>query len=84
MFMDCNEISFEALFENGEFKIYESEELLAAFKKLNHVLETYITDVIIRSEVESAALTCSLEAQHGSFKQGFCFAVKLLKSIMKI
>ena len=84
MLMDANEFSFEALFENGEFKIYESEELLAAFKKLNHVLETYITDVIIRSEVESAALTCSLEAQHGSFKQGFCFAVKQIKFMLKI
>lgn len=82
--MDCNEISFEALFKNGEFKIYESEELLAAFKKLNDILESCVTDNMIRSKIESAALTCSLEAQHGSFKQGFCFAVKLIKSVMKI
>lgn len=82
--MDCNEISFEALFKNGEFIIYESEELLAAFKNLNDVLEIYVTDTVIRSKIEAAAMDCSLEAQHGSFKQGFCFAVKLFKSIMKI
>ena len=82
--MDANEFSFEALFKNSEFKVYESEELLAAFKNLNDVLESYVKDTMIRSKIESAALDCSLEAQHGSFKQGFCFAVKLFKSIMKI
>lgn len=84
MLMDCNEFSFEALFKNSEFKIYESQELRAAFKELNSVLEVHIEDAVIRSKVESAALDCSLFAQHGSFEQGFCFAVKLFKEIMKI
>lgn len=82
--MDENEFSFEALLKNGEFKIYESEKLLAAFKNLNDVLESYITDTVIRSKIESAALNCSLEAQHGSFKQGFYFAIKSIKFMLKI
>ena len=82
--MDTNEISFDAVFRNDEFKIYESDELLAAFKKLNDVLESYITDAVIRTKIETAALDCSSAAQRSSFEQGFCFAVKLFKAIMKI
>jgi len=43
MLMDCNEFSFDALFDNGEFKIYESKELLTAFSELNIVLESHIS-----------------------------------------
>lgn len=84
MLMDCNEISFEALFDNGEFKIYESGELLSAFKELNIVLESHIGDPELRSYIESVALDCTTEAQRASFEQGFCFAVKSIKFLMKI
>lgn len=84
MLMDCNEISFKALFDNGEFKIYESGELLSAFKELNIVLESHIGDPELRSCIESAALDCTTEAQRASFEQGFCFAVKSIKFLMRI
>ena len=82
--MDCNEFSFDALFENSAFKIYESEKLFAAFEELDTVLESFVGDAVIRSYIESAALGCTMEAQRASFEQGFCFAVKLLKGIMRI
>lgn len=84
MLMDCNEISFEALFDNGEFKIYESGELLSAFEELNIVLESHIGDPELRSYIESVALDCTTEAQRASFEQGFCFAVKSIKFLMRI
>ncbi|MDE6763954.1 MAG: hypothetical protein K2N26_01885 [Oscillospiraceae bacterium] len=82
--MDCNEFSFEALFKNDEFQIYESNELVSAFKELNRVLESYIKDSEVRLLIERAALDCSSIAQESSFKQGFCFAVKSIKFLMKI
>ena len=84
MLMDCNEFSFDALFENSEFKIYESKELTSAFKELNRILESYIKDHEVHLLIEKAALDCSSIAQEASFKQGFCFAVKLLKAVFKI
>ena len=72
--MDCNEFSFDALFDNGEFKIYE----------LNIVLESHIGDESIRSHIGMTAMGCASEAQKASFEQGFCFAVKLIKSLMSI
>ncbi|MCM1024542.1 MAG: hypothetical protein NC395_10855 [Prevotella sp.] len=82
--MDCNKFSFDALFSTEQFIVYESEALLSAYKELNDVIEQYIADDIIRSKVESAALSCSMEARCCSFEQGFCFAVKLLKKINEI
>lgn len=82
--MDCNEFSFDALFDNGEFKIYESKELLTAFSELNIVLESHIGDPELRSYIESVALDCTTEAQKASFEQGFCFAVKSIKFLMRI
>ncbi len=82
--MDTNEFSFDALFDNSKFKIYESAELLSAFKELNIVLESHIGDESIRSHIGMAALYCTTEAQKASFEQGFCFAVKLIKSLMSI
>ncbi len=82
--MDCNEFSFDALFNNGEFKIYESRELLEAFKELNIALESHIGDESIRSHIGMTAMGCASEAQRASFEQGFCFAVKLIKSLMRI
>lgn len=84
MLMDCNEFSFDALFDNSAFKTYESEEFLTAFEDLNRALESYISDMVVRSNIESAALGCTAEAQKASFEQGFCFAVKLIKSLMRI
>ena len=84
MLMDANEFSFDALFESNEFKVYESKELLSAYDELNRVIISYSDDTVRRSNVESAALGCISEAQRASFKQGFCFAVKLLKAVFKI
>ncbi|MBD5141518.1 MAG: hypothetical protein HDT25_08915 [Ruminococcus sp.] len=81
--MDCNKFSFDALFKNGDFKIHESKKLLSAFRNLNDVLELYVKDCDIRQKIENAALDCTTYAQHGSFKQGFCFAVKTIIFILK-
>ena len=82
--MDANEFSFEALFTNSEFRIYESKEQLAAFKNLNDILEGYVADTAIRSKIEAAVIDGNREAQRDSFKQGFCFALKLFKFMLKI
>lgn len=84
MLMDCNEFSFDALFENSKFKVYESKELLSAYDELNSILKSNTDDAVTFSNIESAALGCISEAQRASFKQGFCFAVKLLKAVFKI
>ncbi|MDE6746014.1 MAG: hypothetical protein K2J72_05170 [Oscillospiraceae bacterium] len=82
--MDCNEFSFDALFESNEFKVYESKELLSAYDELNRVLISNTDDAVTLSNIESAALGCISEAQRASFMQGFCFAVKSIKFLMKI
>lgn len=84
MLMDCNEFSFDALFDNSAFKTYESEELLSAFEELNIILESHIANAELRSYIESAAWGCTAEAQRASFEQGFCFAVKSIKFLMRI
>ena len=84
MLMDANEFSFDALFANEEFQFYESRELISAFDELNNVLESFIADETIRSYIWLAASDCTLEAQRASFEQGFCFAVKSIKFLMKI
>ncbi len=81
--MDCNKFSFDALFKSSDFKIYESKKLLSAFRNLNEVLELYVKDFDTRQKIESAALDCTTYAQHSSFKQGFCFAVKSIIFILK-
>lgn len=84
MLMDCNEFSFDALFDNSEFKAYESAEMLTAFNELNIVLESHIADEGLRSYIELSVCGCTAEAQRASFEQGFRFAVKLMKSLLGI
>lgn len=82
--MDCNEFSFDALFDNSNFKVYESKELLSAYDELNRVLVSNTNNAVTLSNIESAVLGCISEAQRASFIQGFCFAVKSIKFLMKI
>lgn len=82
--MDPNEFSFEALFRSGDFKIYESEEQKSACAELNRVLELYTKDIETMRQIENAAWGYASASRYAAFTQGFCFAVKSIKFLLKI
>lgn len=82
--MDCNEFSFNALFECPEFDFYENKEFKKAYAELNRILEIEMEENALRKRLEEASIKCVHEAHMDAFKQGFCFAVKSIKFILKI
>lgn len=82
--MDNNEFSFEALFNCCDFRFDESEQFKEDFAKLNDILETEMCNSNLRNKLDNAAHSCIFEARTNAFKQGFGFAVKSLKFILKV
>ncbi|MDE6764062.1 MAG: hypothetical protein K2J73_10350 [Oscillospiraceae bacterium] len=82
--MDPNEFSFGALFNCADFRFSESLAFKEAFAELNNILETELCKSDLRSRLDNAANRCIFEARSDAFKQGFCFAVKSIKFLLKI
>lgn len=80
--MDNNEISFEAVFKNSDFKRYESPEYLKAVFEFDRLIKNKLTDNKIREEIDNASTKCCTAAQDSSFEQGFCFAVKIIRFML--
>ena len=81
--MDANEFSFEALFNCCDFDFDESKKFKKAYAELNRILETDLKESDLRHRLDRIMLECIHEAHTNSFKQGFSFAVKSIKFILK-
>lgn len=84
MLMDCNEFSFDALLSCSEFISVESAKTGYSFNELDNFLKENIKDGDISSEIKKLAEDYTCSAYNDAFKQGFCFAVKSIKFLMKI
>ena len=82
--MDANEFSFEALFECPEFDFYENKEFKKSYAELCRILEYDMKESELRKKLEQITVKCVHEAHMDAFKQGFSFAVRSIKFILKI
>lgn len=81
--MDNNEFSFDALFHNDDFIRYESKETTRVFCEFDEFAETHCKD-IFADELHELISDYGSTVFSDGFKQGFCFAVKSIKFLMKI
>lgn len=82
--MDNNEFSFDALFKCGEFSRYESTKTGYSYNELEQFIDKNIKDSDISDELKSNIEAYRCLSFDDGFKQGFCFAVKSLKFMLKI
>lgn len=82
--MDTNEFSFDALLKCGGFRSYESTKTSYAYNELERYIEKNIKDSDLADELKSNVELYKCLSFDDGFKQGFCFAVKSLKFMLKI
>lgn len=82
--MDNNEFSFDALFKCGGFHFYESAKTSYAYNELERFIDKNIKDGDVADELKSNVECYRCSSLDDGFKQGFCFAVKSLKFMLKI
>lgn len=82
--MDENEFSFEALFESPVFDFYENKAFKKSYAELCRILECDMKEAALRQRLNEVTNECIREAHANAFKQGFCFAVKSIKFMLKI
>ena len=82
--MDTNEFSFEALLECPEFDFYENKEFKKSYAELCRILECDMKESELRKKLEHITSKCIHEAHLDAFKQGFSFAIKSIKFMLKI
>lgn len=82
--MDNNEFSFDALFKCGEFRRCEGTKTSYAYNELEQFIGKSIKDDDISDELKSDIENYRCLSFDDGFKQGFCFAVKSLKFMLKI
>lgn len=82
--MDPNEFSFDALLSSSDFLSVESARTSYAYNELETVLKENVKDDGVSSEIKKLAEDYACSAYNDAFKQGFCFAVKSIKFLLKI
>ncbi len=82
--MDNNQFSFEALLESDDFCRYESIETRCAMNSLFDLVENNVSDKKIVDMIHGACSNYGRRKFCDAFAQGFCFAVKSIKFMMKI
>ncbi|MDE6764635.1 MAG: hypothetical protein K2J73_13290 [Oscillospiraceae bacterium] len=82
--MDINDFSFDALLECDVFARYESIETRCAMNSLFEYIEKNVSDVKTVNMIHGALSDCRSYIFNDAFKQGFCFAVKTIKFMLKI
>ena len=81
--MDNNEISFETILHNAEFKRCQSAENMRAAALFEIFLTKNFPDLEEREKVDKATAAYVYAAENSAFEQGFSFAVKLMKFIYR-
>lgn len=82
--MDNNKFSFDALFDCDDFVRYESKETKRAFAAFCEFAECNTKDEFLEDEFYDHLHGFKGSVFNDGFKQGFCFAVKSIKFLMKI
>lgn len=82
--MDTNEFNFEALFNCCDFRFSESQDFKEDYEELTGMIENEMCISDLRSRLDSTAHRCIYEAHADAFKQGFSFAIKQIKFMLKI
>ncbi|MDE5741911.1 MAG: hypothetical protein K2H90_05625 [Oscillospiraceae bacterium] len=82
--MDPNEFSFDALFSCSEFMYVESARTSDNFNELENFLKENVKDDKISHEIKNLTENYGCAAYKDAFEQGFCFAVKSIKFLLKI
>ena len=81
--MDTNEISFEAILHNPEFKRCRTVENMRAAALFEFFLDENFPSFEMREKVAHAVGAYLVDSENAAFEQGFRFAVKLMKFIDK-
>ena len=82
--MDNNNFSLDELLKNSKFVPYESRETSHSYDNLIAFLKNNISKKAVYDEIECLASDHGNHNFDDGFKQGFCFAVKSIKFLMKI
>lgn len=82
--MDNNEFSFDALLDCDVFVRSESVEARCALIRLSELVEKNVGDEKTADIIQGAESDYAYYLFRDAFKQGFCFAVKSLKFMLKI
>ena len=81
--MDYNEFSLDALLDSDCFIRNESVETRCAMNNLFEFIEKNISDKKIVDMIHGACSDYGSYKFNDAFKQGFCFAVKTIKFMLK-
>lgn len=82
--MDKNQFSFDALLSCSEFLPVESAGTSYAFNELENFLKENVKDDSISLSIKKLAEEYACSSYNDAFEQGFCFAVKSIKFMLKI
>lgn len=82
--MDINEFSLDALLNCDEFAHYESIETRCAANNFFDLIKKNLSDIKTVDLIHGAASDYRSYVFNDAFKQGFCFAVKAMKFMLKI
>lgn len=82
--MDNNQFSFDALLDSDDFCRYESIETRCAMNSLFELVEKNVSDPKAVDVIRSAGRDYRSYLFSDAFKQGFCFAVKTIKFLLKV
>jgi predicted metal-binding protein len=82
--MDPNNFSLDALLSSSEFSSVESAKTGYSYSELENFLKDNVKDDEVSSEIKRLAEDYMWSAYNDAFKQGFCFAVKSIKFLLKI
>ncbi len=82
--MDPNEFSFDKLLSCSEFISVQSARTSNELNELESFLAENVKDEKISLQIKNIAENYGCAAYNDAFKQGFCFAVKSIKFLLKI
>lgn len=82
--MEPNEFSLDALLSCSDFKPEESMKTSDKFDEFEEFAEENVKDEKILFNIKTLAENYGCSSYNDGFKQGFCFAVKSIKFLLKI
>lgn len=82
--MDANEFSFDALLSSSEFMSVESARTAYSYSEFETFLKENVKDGDVSSEIKKLVEDYACCSYNDAFKQGFVFAVKSIKFMLKI
>ena len=82
--MNSNDFDLDTFFDYYEFEFEESSEQKETVSNFNEMLKSKLDDFGLCDEIESSSSLCCAAAERSGFRQGFKFAVKLMKALNRI